>query len=66
MHGRFSGGRIKVFLESTIGKMNKTFSNLFLSDLLLGNLIAEIPGYLTGVGLYDAITVMSSIFTFET
>ena len=45
---------------------NNTFSNLFLSDLLLGNLIAEIPGYLTGVGLYDAITVMSSIFTFET
>ena len=45
---------------------NKTFSNLFISDLLLGNLIAEIPGYLTGVGLYDAITVMSLIFTFET
>ena len=42
------------------------WANLFLSHLLLSNLIAEIPGYLTGVGLYDAITVMSSIFTLET
>ena len=34
--------------------------------LLFGSLIAENPSYLTGVGLYDAITSMSSIFTFET
>ena len=38
---------------------------MFLSDPLFGSLIAENPNYLTGVGLYDAITSMSSIFTFD-
>ena len=37
----------------------------FLSDSLFGTLIAENFRYLTDVGLHDAITIMSLIFTFE-
>ena len=39
---------------------------IFLSDSLFGTLIAENFKYLTDVGLHDAITIMSLIFTFET
>ena len=57
---------MKVFLESKIENCTIQWAYLFLSDLLFDSLIAENPCYLTGVGLYDAITSMSSIFTFET
>ena len=54
-----------MFLESKIENCTIQWVYLFLSDLLFGSLIAENPSYLTGVGLYDAITSMSSIFTFD-
>ena len=55
-----------MFLESKIENCTIQRAYMFLSDPLFGSLIAENPNYLTGVGLYDAITSMSSIFTFET
>ena len=54
---------MKVFLESKIENCTIQWA-YWLS--VFGSLIAENPSYLTGVGLYDAITSMSSIFTFET
>ena len=44
---------------------NFTAMHRALSDSLFGTLIAENFRYLTDVGLHDAITIMSLIFTFE-
>ena len=54
-----------MFLESKIENCTIQRAYMFLSDPLFGSLIAENPNYLTCVGLYDAITSMSSIFTFD-
>ena len=52
-------------MEHNLKTVHQYIGPIFLSDSLFG-LIAENFRYLTDVGLHDAITIMSLIFTFET
>ena len=53
-------------MEHNLKAVHQYIGPIFLSDSLFGTLIAENFRYLTDVGLHDAITIMSLIFTFET
>ena len=53
-------------MEHNLKTLHRCIGPIFLSDSLFGTLIAENFRYLTDVGLHDAITIMSVIFTFET
>ena len=51
-------------MEHNLKTAHQYIGPIFLSDSLFGTLIAENFKYLTDVGLHDAITIMSLIFTF--
>ena len=53
-------------MEHNLKTVHQYIEPIFLSDSLFGTLIAKNFRYLTDVGLQDAITIMSLIFTFET